>query len=182
MYNYRIDILKLINQNRNPNVIVGNVILFMKAILKPFISINDDFIAFINALRNREQYTFQVASMEALLNDMYSPSLPNIEIVTLKATNVEPLASKYVGSSALGTKNSVNGWFLPNKSQASIAASISDNFIVYVEPTVLNTYKKDIENTLNYYMFSGLKFQVRSNKNIVNPELGLNQEISQNLN
>ena len=134
-------------------------------------SIKSEMLSFIDTTRNKEQYTFQVASMEVLLNDLYSPSKPNIQIVTLKATNVVPLANRYTGSSALGNKGSVKGWFLPNKSQALIAAGISDNFIVYVEPSVLAAHKFDIIDTINYYKFSGLQFQVRANNDIINPDV-----------
>lgn len=180
MYNYLIDISKIILQNRNPAVIVGNVITYLNALLKPLNTMSSDLQAFVNAFKNKEQYTFQTASMEFLLNELYSPNTPNITIVTQKSTNVEPLANRYSGNSLLGTRTSLNGWFLPNKDQADIAASINDDFIVYLEPSVFTAHKSAIETTLRYYMYSGLNFQVRRNDDIINPDSDLQTTFTQN--
>ncbi len=171
MFSYNFSIQKLIEQNRNPFVIVGNMITFCLALCKPLQSLKDEMMAFIIGSIEKEKWTFQIMSMEKLLNDKYAVNLPNIYIETLYAAQVHPLANRFGGNSFLGERGSIKGFLIPTKEQAVEATGVNDHFVIYADQDTIDQNGEEIKKTIDYYKFSGLRYQLRSLDDIIiNPD------------
>jgi hypothetical protein len=141
---------------------------YVVALLKPSEGLKIEMIQFMNETADREKWTFQIMSMEQLLNDKYAVNSPNIRIETLNATAVEPLGDRYTGNSYLGTRTSNTSWFIPTKEQALEATGLSDHFVVYADTQTIAANAAKIAMEIEYYKFASLRWQLRDLNDQIN--------------
>lgn len=176
MFNYNFSIQRLIKQVRNPWVIMGNAVDYVHALLRPLEYMKQDLINFVSFTREKEQWTWQVMSMEKLLNNRYAVNAPTIQIETLNATKIVPLADRYYGESYLGSRTSSSGFLVPTKEEATAATGVRDHFVVYADEATIAANEAVIRQAIEYYKFAGLRYQLRRLNDVIPNEPLINNE------
>jgi len=181
MFSYNFSFLKKIKQNRNPYVIVGNVVDYLQCVLKPVEDIKNDMLDFIDKRREKEKWTFQLASMEERLNNIYNTvgqfGLFPIRIETIKSATVFPLADENGGgSSALGTE-STGGFVVPDHEAMLESIGVGFDFVIYVPPDMVEADREGIRREIDFYKYSGLSYEIRDNDDVIDNDAfpGLNE-------
>lgn len=165
---YKLTVENVLRQAVNKVQVYGNSIDWVKALLLPGVTLNTSFVSEVERLRTRNQYSSQVMSLTARLNNLFDDTQRRIYIET-----IPPLFVQFVYK-----EESTNKTFAYSQSNARQFITYADatlkdlaalgiNFVVYVPPTILAANVDLIKSEVGFYALAGKNWVVRSNNEII---------------
>lgn len=164
MSKYNKNFIKTAQEVRNPEVIYGNLLDIAYICMTQVGITHDEFLLFIEHINELVGYNSQKKSLTALLNKKFDPTYKRIRL-----ENVTRLPLKYklsVQENALYYKQSLTSHSSKSYkfAHADFANASEDTWdgIVWVPDPVWAFQASEVKNVLEFYIFSGKKFIIKS--------------------
>lgn len=176
MISFNINTNKLVLFFRNKYLVYANTLLLVNAIVEhSFGYILTKLKAWKHEVTEREKWTFEVLSMEKMLNDEFDPLERSIKFQTLNDNSIHFLSGLYDVESSYITAHDAppeQMYYIPNVAAANRSVGITYDFVVYCRLAVFNASRNQIEQRVNYYKYSGMQWFLKLDNDIINPEFG----------